>query len=79
MAVIITHSRCSWDGKNFQSIAILTEKFAGRRDECHDGLLFPPEQGKTQQAPCQVLEFLKLVEISSPMEEVFVIRRINFQ
>jgi len=31
-----------------------TGKIAGRRDECHDGLLFPPEQRDVKQPPCQV-------------------------
>jgi hypothetical protein len=33
--------------KNLQSRANLTEKIAGRRDECRDGLLFPPEYDKS--------------------------------
>ena len=42
-----------------QSRASLTEKIAGRRDECRDGLLFPPEQDQIEQASCQVVGFLK--------------------
>jgi hypothetical protein len=48
-----------WDLRHFRKPrATIPKKDAGRRNECYDGLLFPPERDNLQQVVCQLLHGL---------------------